>query len=111
MELRLTNTRQRRHQTVSFSSEVTEDPSPPEQRPAMFQEHYRLEGTVVCTFWANTAQLDGAKSQAEKTLRRYLYSDVYAVLSDIELAVEEMDQEQLRKACLDMRDALSGKQS
>ena len=111
MKLGLTNTHQRRMQPVSFSVELTDDACPTGPSPGMFQEHYRLEGIVCCTFWANNAQLNSARAQAEKTLIRHLYSDAYAVLADIELAVEEMDQEQLRKACLDMHDTLAGNQS
>ena len=105
---RLTNTHQRRHQPVSFSRSIEVDHNPKSQSTALFQEHYRMEGVVACTFWANPVQLDRAKAQAEKTLRRHLYHDALGVLTDMELAVEEMDQDQLRKACMDMRDLFTG---
>lgn len=108
MDLGLKSTGQRRHQRVSFTTSLEVDPTPTKIPTGMFQEHYRLEGTIACTFWANSAQMDTARAQAEKTLRNYLYRDAFSVLTDMELAVEEMDQEQLRKACLDMRDVFLG---
>lgn len=109
MNFETRNTHQRRRQPVSFTHGDELDPAPPEKVPTgMFQEHYRLEGTLSCTFWANSAQFDAARKQAEKKLQHFLYRDAIEVLVDMELAVEEMDQEQLRKACLDMRDLFTG---
>lgn len=105
MLLNLRDMQTRRSQRVSVKETIRKNPRPPtHQATALFQTCYRLEATVACTFWANAAQMDRAEEQAKKTLHHYLYADAIAVLFDMELAVEEMDQDQLRKACLDMRD-------
>lgn len=108
MEFGLKSTRELRHGYVSTSVTMEADPDVKSASLQPFQEKYHLSATVACSFWANAAQLERARKQSEKTLHRYLYREALTVLNDIELAVEEMDQDQLRRACLDMRDIFTG---
>lgn len=110
MEFELKNNGQRRPARVSVVTSMEINPNPPQYMGRdLFQEQYALTATVRCTFWANKAQLDFARNRAEKQLAHYLYKDALDVLHDMELAVEEMDQDNLRAACLDMRDIFTGK--
>lgn len=106
------NTMQRRAQRnrVKFNMDLNPDP-PMYMGGAMFQENYKLTATIGCTFWANKAQLERARAQAEKQLTHFLYKEALTVLVDMELAVEEMDQDDLRKACMDLRDIFTGEAS
>lgn len=104
------NTMKRREQRniVKISMDLNPDP-PTYMGGDMFQEHYSLTATIGCTFWANKAQLERARAKAEKQLIHFLYKEALTVLVDMELAVEEMDQNELRKACMDLRDIFTGK--
>ncbi len=105
MEWSLENTTQRRANRVSYATALEVNPDPPQYMGGdMFQESYKLSATIACTFWANRVQLDRARERAEKQLQYYLYKDAIHILHDMELAVEEMDQDQLHRACLDMRE-------
>lgn len=85
------------------------DPSPPTSVGGhMFQDHYRLEGRVACTFWANAAQFKQAERRARKMLMYHLYKDALDVLHSIELAAAEGDIEQVLLSCEDMRDVFTG---
>lgn len=100
---------QRREQRTSIDLTMDLNPSPPPRsQVGMFQESYVLSATLKCTFWANRAQLDRARDRAKRALMHHIYKDALDILVEMEVAVEEMDQDQLRRACLDMRDIFTG---
>lgn len=105
----LRRTGERRAERASFKVELHSDPRPPEHiSRAPFQEHYILEGRVRITFWANKAQLPGAQKAAERELRHFLYRDFLTDLYAMETAIEEMDQDELRRIYMSMRDTVRG---
>lgn len=107
--VRPTGQRRPERPNIKIDLSIGSDPSP-DHVVAFFQEHYILEGRITTHFWANKAQLPHARRAAERELRHFLYKDFLTGLCAMERAIEEMDQDELRRICASLRNTVKGEQ-
>jgi hypothetical protein len=90
--------------------EITERPTGKVPVPSWSpREEYELTAKIGVTFWANAAQYEGARREAEKHLTTVLYADFLRLVDKCAHAISDGDEGDALTACGEMRAMILGR--